>query len=542
MTASPLKILVVDDDDLVRSVLESIFAEMDYSVITACDGQTGLEAFRRHKPDLVFTDLKMPNMDGFAFIPALKALNPEVPIIVFSGAGTLNDAIEAIHLGAWDYITKPVTIPALEIALQQVKEKMRLLAENRSYQHYLEDLIMDRTLKLRDTDIRFRTLFESANDAIILMLNDCIISCNNKALQMFQCAEENILGNTLLNFSPPTQSGGCASETLFKEHIDRAMAGDPQFYEWRHTRHDGSAFEVEISLNRIKLQEAYHLQAIMRDITERKKAEVALLDNIRLKRELEIAREIQRSLLPANPPVFPDLLIACHCIPAGSVGGDYYDFFIPDENTLDIVIADVAGHSIGSALLMVQTRSTLHAKASGDLSPRSLLSAVNDLLFADLCRAELQISAFYARLDRSSRLLTYANAGHSRPLLFSSRTRCFEEMDSDGLIMGINCGVAFEEDARVLEDDDIVVFFTDGVTDTESPAGEFFGAERLKDAIMECRHDHPERMLATLLHKLAEFSGGQARTDDISIIILKVVGKPPAMTSGCPFTSAGGTA
>lgn len=526
MTLPPLKVLVVDDDVMVRKVLESILVELDYSVVTAGDGHEAIDAFRKNRPDIVFTDLKMPGMDGFALIPALKADNPDIPIIVFSGAGNLNEAIEAMRLGAWDYIPKPVTIPALEIALQQVREKMRLIAENRSYQHYLEDLIMDRTLKLRDTDIRFRTLFESANDAIILMLNRHILSCNNKALQLFQCSEEDIVGNTLLTFSPPTQPGSKDSESALQEYIDRALAGDPQFYEWRHVRRDGSVFEAETSLNRIKLQEAYHLQAIMRDVTERKKAEAALRDNIRLKRELEIAREIQRSLLPAHPPEFDGILIACRCIPAGSIGGDYFDFFVPKEHTLDMVIADVTGHSIGSALLMVQTRSILHAKAGADYSPGSVLGAINNLLYADLSHAELQISAFYARFDRTTRTLTYANAGHPRPLLFNSRTHSFEELDSEGMIMGVTSSVTFEEESRCLKEDDIVVFFTDGVTETENPAGEFFGTEGVKTTIVECRTCHPEHLVAALLNRLAEFSGGQSCPDDISVMVLKVTASP----------------
>lgn len=518
------KILIVDDEKMVRMVMRSMLERIGYFVVEACNGCEGLAVFANETPDIVFTDLMMPEMNGMTFIARLKEQSPDTPIVVISGTGNVQSAIEAIRVGAWDYVTKPVeTTGSLEIVVQRVLERARLISENRAYQEQLEELVKQRTQELHDSEVRFRTLFETANDSIILMRDEQIISCNPKTLEFFGCSQGKILERSLLSFSPEKQPGGELSEHAHKERMKQALSGEPQFYEWQHSRYSGEVFDAEISLNRLELHGKLYLQAIMRDITERNKAGRALLDNARIKRDLEIAQEIQQSLLPARPPEVPGLLVACRCAPASNVGGDYYDFFSFDFSTLDVVIADVAGHSFGSALLMAEARSVLHAKAHPDVSPGRLLAAVNDLLHEDLSRAELQISMFHARLDMLNHTLTYANAGQTRPLLFRARDSSFEELDSDGLLMGVRGGVCFEEKSTALETGDILLLHTDGVTEAENIHGVFFGVNRLSEIMGELRNSHPEEIVNAIFRSLAEFTGSKPLADDVSIAVLKVV-------------------
>ncbi|OHB32949.1 MAG: hypothetical protein A2X79_03645 [Desulfuromonadaceae bacterium GWB2_53_15] len=505
-------------------VMRTMFEEFGFNVVEAANGREGLEVFTRESPDIVFTDLQMPEMNGFTFISRLQQKSPYIPIIVISGTGSIQSAIEAIRLGAWDYITKPIeSIEGLNIITRRVIERMRLISENTAYREHLEELVMQRTAELRDSEVRFRTLFESANDAIILFRGDRIISCNRKTQELFGCSLDDITGRTLLAFSPIKQPLGVLSEDLLKDRIKMALSGEPQFYEWRYTRRDGVFFDAEISLNRLELQGSPYLQAIMRDITERKKAERALLDNARIMRELEIAQEVQQSLLPAHPPELPRVLVACNCVPASSVGGDYYDFFSPGGQILDAVIADVAGHSFGSALLMIAARSVLQAKVHAEHSPGKLLAEVNDLLYEDLSRAELTLSMFYARLDIGTTTLVYANAGHTRPLLFRSRDGSFEELDADGLLMGVRKDVIFEENTTQMANGDILFLYTDGVTEAENADGLFFGDERLREVIAESCGQHPEEILTAIFRNLAAFIGDKDLSDDITITILKVI-------------------
>ncbi len=270
----PVKVLIVDDEPLIRHTMQAYFEDGGYLVLEASDGREGLSVYIAERPDIVFTDLRMPVMDGLSFITALRKLSSDVPIVVISGAGAIGDAIEAIRRGAWDYVTKPVPqLECLEIITRRSLERARLIAENNAYREQLEEMVRQRTAELRDSETRFRTLFESANDAIVLIHDDRVVTCNRKALELFGCSRAEILHRMLLSFSPVRQSDGSSSAERMRTLSRNTLDGEPQRYEWQLVRLNGEPFEAEISLNRLELLGTYYLQAIIRDITIHKEYE-----------------------------------------------------------------------------------------------------------------------------------------------------------------------------------------------------------------------------------------------------------------------------
>jgi phosphoserine phosphatase RsbU/P len=255
---------------------------------------------------------------------------------------------------------------------------------------------------------------------------------------------------------------------------------------------------------------------------ERKAKEQALLENARVLRDMEIAKQIQRSLLPSTPPTVPGVLVAGNCLPAAHVGGDYFDYFHRGDDTLDIVIADVSGHNVGAALIMAETRSVLRAQVQRSVHPGELMRRLNGVLFEDLTRSELFISMFYASYSSKTRLLRYSNAGHNRPLLLKRKAPGCGDLDTEGMILGILEKVDFEEKSIHLDPGDILLLYTDGIVEAQNASDEFFGIDRVC-RILHLRHeDHPEAIISELFKELSEFLGDVMPTDDITLVALKV--------------------
>ncbi len=156
------RLLIIEDDEIQRETLAVYFEDSQFQVFQTDNGKSGLTVFQQEQPDIVITDLKMPELDGFDVIYVISQKAPETPIIVISGTGNISDAIDAIRLGAWDYITKPIhDLAILKHTIGKVLERARLLKENRLYQNHLEEKVKERTSELEDTNKKL--IIEIAN-------------------------------------------------------------------------------------------------------------------------------------------------------------------------------------------------------------------------------------------------------------------------------------------------------------------------------------------------------------------------------------------
>ncbi len=178
-------ILCIDDEPMIRETISDYLVDEGYRVSLAADGREGLEIFFKEKPDLVIVDLRMPRVDGFEVIREITSSDAEIPIIVISGMNDIGDALEAIHLGAWDYLNKPIDdMGILLMALSNGLEKSRLLKENRRYRSRLENLIKQRTDELTKSEERFRRLAENAHDIIVrISLPDPVFQYANPVIE-----------------------------------------------------------------------------------------------------------------------------------------------------------------------------------------------------------------------------------------------------------------------------------------------------------------------------------------------------------------------
>jgi serine phosphatase RsbU (regulator of sigma subunit) len=242
----------------------------------------------------------------------------------------------------------------------------------------------------------------------------------------------------------------------------------------------------------------------------------------RLKRDMEIASRIQMSLLPRYPPQIAGTELVGRCVPAKDVGGDYYDFFTTVNDELGILIADVSGHSVGSALLMTVTRSALRFESLRQESAAAVLAETNRAMYHDLSNAELFITVFYACFNTETKVLTWANGGHNLPFVWRPGTEECILLDADGMLIGVLDSVEYEERQMTLLPGDVVLLYTDGVTEAKNPAGEMFGERRLENLIKQNCQRPAREILDAVYNAVYEHSMGVTQYDDITAIVMRV--------------------
>jgi len=246
-----------------------------------------------------------------------------------------------------------------------------------------------------------------------------------------------------------------------------------------------------------------------------------VVEKERMEKELEIAHKLQTSILPDKPPQIEGYQIAAMSQPAKEVGGDFYDFIDVAKNKIGLAIGDVAGKGLPAALFMALSRSFLRAQAIGSLKTDVVLTKTNKLIAQD-SREGMFVTALYAILDTRERVLKLSNAGHNPPILFHSTTGKHEVLKTRSLVLGALEEVQFQEKEIILKTKDIIVFYTDGVTETMDRNKQQFGMEKL----IELLKDNPQLQAAELIKlihkKVEEFSEGQPQFDDFTLMIVKV--------------------
>jgi phosphoserine phosphatase RsbU/P len=245
-----------------------------------------------------------------------------------------------------------------------------------------------------------------------------------------------------------------------------------------------------------------------------------LLHKQRMERDLALARSIQVGLLPDRPPKLDGFEIAVSHRPSLEVGGDYYDFIPLTEDTILIVVADVEGKGVGSAMVMANLQATLHALLAHVHSLERLVESLSDMMLADT-RGQKFMTMFVALLDRTHRSLHYVNAGHVQPAVIRA-TGEVDYLTEGGMVVGLFPGVRYERGHVKLHPGDIVVACTDGITEADNAAEEEFGSQRLVDMVAQERTQSADAIVQSVLTEVDEFSRGGTHEDDRVIMILRV--------------------
>lgn len=242
------------------------------------------------------------------------------------------------------------------------------------------------------------------------------------------------------------------------------------------------------------------------------------LERERMERELQVARSIQLTLLPKELPALAGWQLANYYQAARAIGGDFYDFIHLPDGRLGLVIGDVSGKGIPAALVMATTRNLLRTVVQRGGSPGIVLKQVNNLLDPDIPQ-NMFVTCLYAVLDPASGRLVFANAGHNLPIRYSHDS--VNELRATGMPLGLLPDMSYEEQEAILEPEDCLLFYSDGITEAHNPQKEMYGRSRLHASLGKFSGDG-HALIDRLLHKLQDFTGpGWEQEDDVTMVLLK---------------------
>ncbi|MEK7275744.1 MAG: PP2C family protein-serine/threonine phosphatase [Chloroflexota bacterium] len=277
-------------------------------------------------------------------------------------------------------------------------------------------------------------------------------------------------------------------------------------------RSSDQASIADLSRKNIELAKAY---------ADLKAAQNELVEKGKLEHELEIAAELQQSLLPHSFPKITGWTFAGRNVPARTIGGDLFDVLNIDDDHLGLLMADVSDKSVHAALFMAVTRSLFLPEARRSLSPRDVALGVHRWLLEISAEANMFVTAFYGVLQPSTGKFRYIRAGQDRPLWVRSGQEGFVELDAEGRFLGMIEDLALEEKEVILTAGDTLVLYSDGVPDAVDGDEAAYGLERLVALLQTCRDSNAQKICDAIFDDVRTFRGSAPAFDDITVLVVK---------------------
>lgn len=375
--------------------------------------------------------------------------------------------------------------------------------------------ITDRKLaedKLRKSEEKFRRIVETSSEGFVLLDEDFkIVDCNNAYRKMYGYSSEELIGKSPFDFATEQfRDSILSNESSILQQEYRKLEGEVIAKDGRH-------IPILSHGNTLRDDNGKVIgnMAFITDMTEHKKA-------------LMLAGEVQKSLLPQDRPVVKGLDIAGRTISCDEIGGDYYDFISRQEKgtgPFNVVVGDIAGHGVDSALLMTTARAFLRMRASQPGTISEIISSMNHHLVRDVLETGRFMTLFYLSLDPEKKTIEWVRAGHDPALLYDPANDTFEELKGSGIALGVADDVEYHMNKRDgLTNDQIIAVGTDGIWESTNPQGEMFGKDRLRELIRRHADHSASSILAMVYEELRQFTAGRKTEDDITLVIIKAAG------------------
>jgi sigma-B regulation protein RsbU (phosphoserine phosphatase) len=505
-----LRVLMIEDSDFDAELLLAMLERGGYEVTHArVETADGLKKALAQDWDIVIADYNLPQFDALKALEIVKGCGKDIPFIIVSGGIGESTAVAAMKAGVHDYLMKGNLARLVPVVERELRE-----AENRRSKRQTEEA-------LKESELRYRLLWETATDAVLLLTPEAQVEFANPAVKpIFGYEPEELIGKSVDILQPFFES--LDPGINWKRFVRLAHGGSaPGAIEATGKHKDGREICVEIVFSALELAGRRLFVCFIRDITERKKTEHELLAN---QEQFRVAHEIQQHLFPKSSPQIDSFDIAGASYPAEATGGDYFDYLPMLNGCTGVVVGDVTGHGVGPALLMAETRAYLRILARNREDSAEILYRTN-LVLAEDVGAERYVTLMLVKLNPKTKTVSYANAGHIPGYILGKDGATKHILKRTGPPLGLRGDAAYTVGAEVqLAPGDLVLLLTDGFEEALSQEEEFFGMKRVLDHIKAHQHEPADQIVRKLYHRFREFTEGATQLDDLTIVVVKLNG------------------
>ena len=537
---SEITILFVDDESFILSSINRFLRKEQYNKLYAENGLQALDLINSNNVSIVVSDLRMPEMNGLELISEVKKRNPDIVRLILSGSQDIDPIIESINTGeVFRFIPKPVDPPEFKQILNDAIDYYCLRTEREALFNELSikneeltranDELLIMAKKLQRSEQELRSMTDAAHDAVF-MLDDTghIIYRNWAAEHLFGFSREKYDKQDFLDLISPDSSefdihGICQIPSRDVPHFDENL-----ILQIEGMTINGNPIPLEISKGCVQINEIPHTVIIARDITSRVEDERSRERFEVMQKEFE--SEIEKKMLQSPVPgTLHGASIGRLMLSSGHLDGDFTDFIIYDSHHADILIGDVMGHGIHSALVGAGIKSLFLKVLAQTKYPLSALPALEQIVAGvhercinELIGLDTFATLLFIRLDLEAGHISIVDCGHPPVIHFHADSGTCSMLKGENLPIGLIEHQEYHANSYSIRENDILVLFSDGITECSAPDKTMFGDQQLLDIIKKHHTLLPQEIIEKIKAALSLFSGRDSYDDDLSCIVIRI--------------------
>ena len=540
MNDSEITLLFVDDEQDTLDSLNRFLRKESYVKHFVTGGKQALEVLEKCNVTILLTDLRMPEMSGMELIGQVKNSYPDIVRIVLSGIHDIDQIIESINTGeVFRFIPKPIEPHGFKKIITDAIDYYRLKNEREILFNQLAKKNQDLSkanealrvisAELRQSETQFRSMNDAALDPIFL-LNDqgFIVYVNIAAETLFGITEEAFHSKNFLDIILPQAEACSIYDGCEYPANNLASLREGHVRRIDGIRKDGTSIPLEVTTGALTFDGIHHTVIIARDISTRIEEEESRERYENMQQELESQIE-QKLLQSAIPKSLDGASMSQFTISSGHLNGDFTEFILYDNKHADLFIGDVMGHGILSALVGAGLKSLFLKTVAQKKHQAHELPELQDIAtqLHEQCILELLDIGIYAtllfiRLDLEKREFSLIDCGHTPTIHFHADKGICTLLKGENLPVGMIEKQEYRTTCFPLKENDIIVMYSDGITESLLPDNTMFGTERLGDFIMTHHTLQPDALIEKISDYVFESTGRQTFDDDATCIVIRI--------------------